>query len=581
MPRFISGYTFLNGLKGNLDVQTSNCTLNVKNSSGEIVSTGEKTLSYGEEYTFEIIENPTYVIKNFKINGSDFDYTTPYLFKPESDLSLYLECECVQQTSASEFIFKENTLISYPNNNSINDIVIPKSYSLGEPIAIPGATISNLEEFAMHSIELKDIVISNGDITKTYETGSDLEQILISDFANGGYVISAKADYFWPFQMLGYCVAYPICANGNIFYDYREFRAWLEETQVVEISFAGNLNTFIDGEDFLVKNIADNAFYRSTIESLVMPDTIEEMGTSNVFSYSSNLNFIKLSYNLTNLTSLNYCTSLLKVFVPNSVTTIGSGVLSGVGTSTNHLQLYLPDTITSMGSIANCCDVYFRGELKNWCYIDFPVAGNYRLVIGGNFYLNGNRLDELDFTNTGITKINPHAFSGFQNITKVKTGDLKTIGEYAFFVCGNITDLYISKELEIIDDNTFQSNTKLSSVFFEENSKLYTIGGDAFSRCTSLSSIILPDTLIKLDSHAFYECSNLKYVKMSKNLEYIGRYAFYRTGVNIVELSDVNDWYRTTVYQDYINKQNGTAVSIPGNAATYLKQNYTYYYYKL
>lgn len=52
------------------------------------------------------------------------------------------------------------------------------------------------------------------------------------------------------------------------------------------------------------------------------------------------------------------------------------------------------------------------------------------------------------------------------------------------------------------------------------------IGKDAFSNCLVLTSVTIPDTLMKLSSNAFSNCKNLKSVKIGNGVEIIGFSAF-------------------------------------------------------
>ena len=52
------------------------------------------------------------------------------------------------------------------------------------------------------------------------------------------------------------------------------------------------------------------------------------------------------------------------------------------------------------------------------------------------------------------------------------------------------------------------------------------IGSEAFSGCTNITSITMPDTIVSVGFMAFLECSNLSTIKLSNKLETIGAFAF-------------------------------------------------------
>lgn len=54
------------------------------------------------------------------------------------------------------------------------------------------------------------------------------------------------------------------------------------------------------------------------------------------------------------------------------------------------------------------------------------------------------------------------------------------------------------------------------------------IGGYAFSNCTSLETVEIPNSVKTIEKYAFFNCTSLTSVILPKTLTYIGEYAFYK-----------------------------------------------------
>lgn len=92
------------------------------------------------------------------------------------------------------------------------------------------------------------------------------------------------------------------------------------------------------------------------------------------------------------------------------------------------------------------------------------------------------------------------------------------------------TDIVIPTQINGVDvlkiaDFAFLS-TQITSVNFEEDSKLTEIGIDAFKRCSKLSTVNLPNSLEKLNRGVFYECKALTEITIPNNVTDMGSYTF-------------------------------------------------------
>ncbi len=148
--------------------------------------------------------------------------------------------------------------------------------------------------------------------------------------------------------------------------------------------------------------------------------------------------------------------------------------------------------------------------------------------------------------NSKVTEIGNEAFSGLFQLKEIDLpSGLRRIGKDAFSGVG-ITSIVIPASVESLGENAFFSGQNLVSVEFEENSKLNFIGASAFSYCSGLSSINLPESLVTLSPYAFNFCTNLEEVYVGKNVKQIGFHAFASCSrLMAITISPENAGYKT------------------------------------
>ncbi len=161
----------------------------------------------------------------------------------------------------------------------------------------------------------------------------------------------------------------------------------------------------------------------------------------------------------------------------------------------------------------------------------------------------------------GVITIGDRAFSDCYSLTNVVIGgSVTTIGEAVFWGCGSLTNIKVSTQnsaYKDIDDNLYSKDgtvliqyaigktatefvipdsvTKIGSGAFYGCSSLTsvvipdgvtTIGESAFSGCRSLTSVVIPDSVTSIGYSAFEYCSSLTSVVIPDSVTTIGDYAF-------------------------------------------------------
>ena len=98
------------------------------------------------------------------------------------------------------------------------------------------------------------------------------------------------------------------------------------------------------------------------------------------------------------------------------------------------------------------------------------------------------------------------------------------IGQNAFSGCTSLTSITIPNSVTSIGDRAFSGCTSLASVTIPDS--VTTIGYDAFYNCTSLTSITIPDGVTRIDSRTFYGCSSLTSITIPASVKIISEGAF-------------------------------------------------------
>ena len=100
-----------------------------------------------------------------------------------------------------------------------------------------------------------------------------------------------------------------------------------------------------------------------------------------------------------------------------------------------------------------------------------------------------------------------------------------SIGYGAFSFCSNLSSVTLPDTLNQIGDGVFQYCYGLKSVVIPNS--VTSIGNNAFSFCTELTSVNIPNGVTSIGDEAFYCCSALTSVNIPNGVTSIGAEAFY------------------------------------------------------
>ena len=252
------------------------------------------------------------------------------------------------------------------------------------------------------------------------------------------------------------------------------------------------------------------------------------------------------------------CTSLKKVTASSNLTAIGYNAFAWCSN--------LEDIIGLSGDIALYGSAFY--SCKKLKQSNFDSATTFSISGGSNFR-DCELLTSLTLSES-TASIPENTFSGCTSLQSV-TGlsDVTSIGKESFRECPQLTTLDIDwSKVTTIGDSAFSNCQNLpinnlvmpnltsigSSAFNNTNVKAVSNLGSitavrGFNNCKNLTSVVLPDTCTKIQSWAFYGCTSLNTINLSK-IQYVEDRGLAKTGLTSLTFSDGFKAFQGNAFQE-------------------------------
>lgn len=203
--------------------------------------------------------------------------------------------------------------------------------------------------------------------------------------------------------------------------------------------------------------------------------------------------------------------SIKKIIAFAAAAVIAAGICTGVPTDIASDSILTVAAETEDGDFVietdENGDEYISGYTGNGGDINIP---NGVKAVKNAAFAGNNKITSVTLPKT-CNYIGQNTFSECANLKKIVfEGDI-TIERYAFYLCINLESVVIKGSIkEIVGASAFGCCQSLKKVTILENNYDFTIGGEAFINCFSLSSINIPSKCTTIYGNAFLNCFNLE-----------------------------------------------------------------------
>ena len=176
----------------------------------------------------------------------------------------------------------------------------------------------------------------------------------------------------------------------------------------------------------------------------------------------------------------------------------------------------------------------FSGPLLSLVIPATDGNGHTVIAIGNNAFktfTNDGYPYTLDLSNVtnSFKTIGSYAFYGCGNLTQLTIpNSVETIGKSAFSGCISLEQLTIGNSVTAIRNGTFSGCNKLTQLTI--GNSVTTIENAAFYGCDLLPQLTIPNSVTTIDGAAFYGCSLLAQLTIGNSVTTIGDSAFYSCG---------------------------------------------------
>lgn len=283
-----------------------------------------------------------------------------------------------------------------------------------------------------------------------------------------------------------------------------------------------------------IKEVSENAFSESGIETLTIPDGVKTIAPQ-AFR-SAKLKNIVLPASLDSIGYNAFSNTQLSTIDLSHVKKIGSYAFAG-STVSGKIDIPEVDSIPAyLFQHTRISEVVFSDRLttigesafENCKYLtSVPIIPTTLENVGKNAFkatpwlTSNNGEDGVVYLNNIAYQFRPQTAS---SVLSFREGTAKISSCFVQGDADMVREIVFPQSVTTIEEEAFWHMTSLKRVQWSENIKA--IGARAFYDCNSLGFDKLPDSIERIEQSAFSYCNNIFSLTLPQNLKWIGSNAF-------------------------------------------------------